>query len=44
VPKPYQIPIIFLEGLHMGTWAFLKLGVIVMFPALILSLAALLLI
>jgi len=32
------------EGLHMGTWAFLKLGVVVMFPALILSLAALLLI
>lgn len=29
------------EGLHMGTWAFLKLGVVVMFPALILSLAAL---
>ncbi len=32
------------EGLQMGTWAFLKLGVVVMFPALILSLAALLLI
>lgn len=29
------------EGLHMGAWTFLKLGVIVMFPALILSLAAL---
>ena len=32
------------EGLHMGAWAFLKLGVVVMFPALILALAALLLI
>lgn len=29
------------EGLHMGAWTFLKLGVIVMFPALILSLATL---
>ena len=32
------------EGLHMGAWVFLKLGVVVMFPALILALAALLLI
>ena len=32
------------EGLHMGAWSFLKLGVVVMFPALILALAALLLI
>jgi arsenical pump membrane protein len=29
------------EGLHMGAWVFLKLGIVVMFPALILSLAAL---
>lgn len=29
------------EGLHMGAWTFLKLGIIVMFPALILSLAVL---
>lgn len=29
------------EGLHMGAWSFLKLGFVVMFPALILSLAAL---
>ncbi|MFS8046440.1 arsenic transporter [Rhizobium sp. BR 314] len=32
------------EGLHMGAWAFLKLGAVVMLPALILSLAALALI
>jgi arsenical pump membrane protein len=29
------------EGLHMGTWAFLKIGAVVMIPALVLSLAAL---
>ena len=29
------------EGLHMGAWGFLKLGIVVMLPALILSLAAL---
>ncbi|MDE1997202.1 MAG: arsenic transporter, partial [Rhizobiaceae bacterium] len=32
------------EGLHMGAWPFLKLGAVVMFPALILSLAAMVLI
>ena len=31
------------EGLHMGAWAFLKLGVVVMVPALVLSLTALIL-
>ncbi|NLR97902.1 arsenic transporter [Rhizobium sp. P38BS-XIX] len=29
------------EGLHMGAWSFLKLGAVVMFPALMLSLATL---
>lgn len=31
------------EGLHMRTWAFLKIGAVVMIPALVLSLAALVL-
>ncbi|ANK84276.1 MULTISPECIES: arsenic transporter [unclassified Rhizobium] len=31
------------EGLHIGAWTFLKLGTVVMFPALILSLGSLLL-
>lgn len=31
------------EGLHMGTWAFLKIGAVVMIPALVLSLLALVL-
>ncbi|HBF32242.1 arsenic transporter [Rhizobium sp.] len=31
------------EGLHMGPWAFLKIGAVVMIPALLLSLAALVL-
>ncbi|MCM2290982.1 arsenic transporter [Allorhizobium sp. BGMRC 0089] len=29
------------EGLHMGAWAFLKIGAVVMIPALVLSLATL---
>jgi arsenical pump membrane protein len=29
------------EGLHVGAWSFLKLGVIIMPPALILCLATL---
>jgi len=32
------------EGLHVGAWQFLKLGIVVMVPALLLSLGALLLI
>lgn len=31
------------EGLRIGAWSFLKIGVVVMTPALILSLAALIL-
>ncbi|QWW71635.1 arsenic transporter [Rhizobium sp. WYJ-E13] len=31
------------EGLHISSWRFLKLGTVVMFPALILSLASLIL-
>ncbi|WP_337182404.1 arsenic transporter [Shinella sp.] len=31
------------EGLHIGAWSFLKIGVVVMTPALILSLAVLIL-
>jgi len=31
------------EGLHIGAWQFLKLGTVVMFPALILSLLSLVL-
>lgn len=29
------------EGLYMGAWDFLKVGIVVMLPALLLSLAAL---